>query len=510
MANIDTRTLRVAVYCRISEDREGVEAGVTRQEEDCQELLVRNPGWTLVAPPVVDNDTSATKDRPRPGFESVMRMVESGQADAVICYKTGRFLRSRKDRLRVNNLFTAKSARLIPTQGAEFRYDTADGRMLAGIVGEVDQAETERMAERVERAARQRAEEGRPNGGTRRFGFTAHGMEIKPEEADVIRECARRLLAGENLSAITRWLNDQGIKPPKAERWQRTSLRNVLTASHVAGKRLHKGVEVGVANHGAILDDDTWQAVRVKLAPNRAPHSNQVKYLLAGIARCGTCGAKMWSQSTKIRGKRYLYYACVPKVEGGCQKVFRSIEKTDDHVESVIKARLKDRRFRQKLISADAPDAGELIKLEREIKQTEDALINIAEELADRTDEIGKKQFRAANTKLLAKLEDLQRRRAEATEASVFGDLVAVIDIDAYWAGLVLGRKRELIKALADITIFAANKKPQFDKTLIDVDFERKRSRGLLQPETDQTQGALTGGIEKSREDFAEWLADYE
>jgi DNA invertase Pin-like site-specific DNA recombinase len=493
MADVATRSLRVVIYCRISEDREGTEAGVTRQEEDCRDLLTRNPGWTLVAPPIVDNDTSATKDKPRPGFETIMRMVGAGQVDAVIVYKTSRFLRARKDRLRVNDLFAAKSVRLIPASGAEFRYDTADGRMLAGIIGEVDQGETERSKERISRAAQQRAELGKPNGGTRRFGFTAHGMEIVPKEAEVIRDCAKRLLDGENLSAITHRLNAQDIKPPRAERWHRTSLRNVLMAPHVAGKRYHKGIEVAAAKHGQILDEDTWRAVRAKLATNKAgSDSNKAKYLLAGIARCSECGAKLWSHSTTMRGTKYLYYACVPKSEGGCRKVFRAIEKTDAHVETVIKNYL--RKNRRRLIAADSP-AVDLIKLETDISQTEDALIAVAEEFAGRTDDIGKRQFRAANAKLLAKLEDLQSQRAEAAQSMAFGDIVNVQDIEAYWDSRTLGRKRELIKALADIAIYPAGKGRRFDPLLVDVDF---------------TKSGGGTDINKRREDLAEYQAAQE
>jgi site-specific DNA recombinase len=49
-----------AIYCRISEDREGVALGVARQQEDCRALAARL-GYTVPADAVfVDNDISAS------------------------------------------------------------------------------------------------------------------------------------------------------------------------------------------------------------------------------------------------------------------------------------------------------------------------------------------------------------------------------------------------------------------------------------------------------------------
>ncbi|MBC7462720.1 MAG: recombinase family protein, partial [Actinobacteria bacterium] len=50
-------SLRVAIYCRISDDREGSGLGVARQEEDCR-ALANKRDWS-VEQVFVDNDISA-------------------------------------------------------------------------------------------------------------------------------------------------------------------------------------------------------------------------------------------------------------------------------------------------------------------------------------------------------------------------------------------------------------------------------------------------------------------
>ena len=61
----DTPPLRAALYCRISEDPQNLQAGVERQKADCRAYAERQ-GWTVVDT-FVDNDTPAYNGKQRPG-----------------------------------------------------------------------------------------------------------------------------------------------------------------------------------------------------------------------------------------------------------------------------------------------------------------------------------------------------------------------------------------------------------------------------------------------------------
>jgi site-specific DNA recombinase len=485
------KSQRVVIYCRISEDRKDAEEGVTRQQEDCRELLSRYPEWELVHEPFVDNDISATKGKPRPGFEEIMRMVYAGQVDIVVCWTTSRFLRSRQDRLRVIDLFKDHGVRVIPVKGPTLDYSSASGRLMADMMGSFDVAAAEETAERVARQGRQRAEEGRPHGGPRRFGFTASGMTVIPEEKEVIKEIAQRVIDGHSLHSITLWLNERrernepGTAPTRAKIWRSTSVRAMLLSPALIGRRMHNHVDVGPAAHGAILDEAIFYSVQARLTTNRsfAP-SSRLKYLLSGIPRCGNCGCVMFGVAGNSGGTKYLYYACPIKTHGGCAKVYRRLEPTENHVETLVKAYL--RKHRARLIS-ESPSNVDINALETGIRGLEDALVAVAVQYAGRTDDLSRRMFSAAEKSLRESLEPLVLQRDEATRASSLGDLVAVKDIDAYWGSRTLARKREIIRALADITIHPANKKKGFDPLLVDVDFTK------------------SGGtdIDKLREDYA-------
>jgi site-specific DNA recombinase len=83
---------QAAIYCRISDDREGAGLGVARQEADCRERAKRL-GWT-VAGLYVDNDFSAYSGKIRPEYRRLLADLRAGVLDAVIAWHTDRLHRS--------------------------------------------------------------------------------------------------------------------------------------------------------------------------------------------------------------------------------------------------------------------------------------------------------------------------------------------------------------------------------------------------------------------------------
>ena len=84
-----------AVYCRISDDRDGRRAGVRRQQEDC-EALVRRKRWK-VAGIYVDNDVSAWSGKARPQYRRMLEDIKSGLVDGVVIWHQDRLVRHPKE-----------------------------------------------------------------------------------------------------------------------------------------------------------------------------------------------------------------------------------------------------------------------------------------------------------------------------------------------------------------------------------------------------------------------------
>lgn len=86
---------RTAIYCRISDDREGRGLGVARQEKDCRDVAGRL-GWQ-VGQVFADNDISAYRGKLRPQYQAMLGAVREGQADGIIiCWHNDRLHRHQR------------------------------------------------------------------------------------------------------------------------------------------------------------------------------------------------------------------------------------------------------------------------------------------------------------------------------------------------------------------------------------------------------------------------------
>jgi site-specific DNA recombinase len=141
--------MRTCLYLRISTDKSGDGLGIERQREDCRKLAHQR-GWTVVRE-IVENNTSATIG-PRPGFEQLLRLMQSRQIDAVIVWHVDRLLRKMTDLERVIELVETTGVRLVTVSG-DISLDTDMGRMVGRIMASVARAEVERKSARQRRAA---------------------------------------------------------------------------------------------------------------------------------------------------------------------------------------------------------------------------------------------------------------------------------------------------------------------------------------------------------------------
>ncbi len=308
---------QAAIYVRISKDPSQAEAGIKRQEADCRELA-DSRGWEIVRV-FKDNDRSATNGKARPAWAALLNAIEAGEVNALVAYSSSRMYRRPRDLEPLLELAKARSGFAIATvKSGTIDVDTAQGRMLAGILAAIDEGEVEVMAERIARARKQRVRSGLDAGGSRPFGYEAAATgpprvkdgkprmqltgAIVPREAELIREAARRLLAGESIRAILRDWNDRAETGTRGRPWTSVSLRQVLTNRRLIGLHPETGER---AAWPPILDKRTHDAlVRLYAEPGRLRSRRGERYLLTGLLWCGVCGERMTGRPSG-RDRRY-------------------------------------------------------------------------------------------------------------------------------------------------------------------------------------------------------------
>ncbi|QQT70714.1 recombinase family protein [Brevibacterium casei] len=342
--------LPVAIYARISRDRNGAGLGVDRQEADCRALAERL-GWNVVAV-YVDNDISAYSGASRPQYREMLREVRAGHIRGVVAWHTDRLHRKTTELEEFVRVAEESNLQVQTVTAGTVDLTTPSGRMVARMLGAAAQHEVDHARERMKRAKAQMAMNGQYRGGQRPYGYEPDGMTVRESEASVVRDATKSLLAGRSLAAVARELNEQGHKTSRGKDWTYARLRDVIIRPRNAGllsrgKPDNPDVDiVGPAQWAPLVDEETWRAVHAVLTDKsrRTQNGNDVRWLGSGLYLCGKCNSPMRPApygGTPSRGSERKYlYRCVESAH-----LTVSTRQTDDHVRSVVAELVRDPRI---------------------------------------------------------------------------------------------------------------------------------------------------------------------
>ncbi|MEV5819397.1 recombinase family protein [Micromonospora haikouensis] len=480
------------LYARISEDEIGVEKGVTRQLKDVRLLSAADGG--RIAGEFSDNDISASKGAPRPGYDQLIAAVTAPNPlrvqRRILTVHTSRVWRNRTERAIGIDSLGKHNLVIRPMHGPVLDLRTAAGRMVAGMLGEVDTGESETKAERVVDAAKERAEEGRANGAVlygwqRIYEYNAQGKvvgfhdEKDPVQASIVVEIVDRLLSGDTLKAITSDLNARGVPAPRAgdrrkhrakgqdengTLWGHTSVKKVALRPANVGLRIyHRGrpdESMLPAAWPRIVDPDKHDRVVALLSdPSRVlerPAARQ-HLLTWGIGECGPCGAhlRVALKGNAKHGTKQRLYVCEAR---GC--VGRNEEAVDRRVDAVM-VRLLSRPDVLGLLEGSAGMHAEALARVEVLKGrlAKYAVMNAEEQITD-------DQLRVLTAKVKPQLAAAEAA-ARLHRPSPHLELVLKTlgpDVKGRWESYSISRKRAVMEAFGvRVVIDRQRRGPGFD-----------------------------------------------
>jgi len=154
--NSTPRSVRVAIYCRVSTSDQSTESQVLDLRR-----YVRERGWTLFNE-YCDNGISGTKDS-RPALNELMDAARKRRFDAVLVWRFDRFARSTKHLILALEEFRNLGIDFVSYQE---NIDTSSplGSAIFTIISAVAQLERDIIAERVKAGLRRARENGKKLG----------------------------------------------------------------------------------------------------------------------------------------------------------------------------------------------------------------------------------------------------------------------------------------------------------------------------------------------------------
>jgi site-specific DNA recombinase len=442
-----------AVYARISEDRDGDAAGVERQVEDAL-ALAQARGFS-VTDRFVDNDVSAFSGRVRPEWDRLLAEIAAGNVTNVFAWASDRLYRRTADQLALMEAVRLAGGVIATVKDGDVDPSSAEGRMRMTILSSVAEFESSRKAERVSRAAEQRAAAGRPHGSPS-FGWKlapAGEWELDHDQATIVREGAVRVLRGESCGYICAEWNRQGLaRAAGSGAWDHRALRKILRRPANAGLRIHRGQIVGPATFPPILDLETWEAVVSRLAARggqRRPRS----YLLTGTISCTADGERMVGHRAKTQG-----YECV-----ACGRRIAS-DSLDAYATKRVLDKLATPRLAERLAHArsDAKEANALRDLDRAGTRLAELAAMFGAGDLDVT------EYRAARSAAQDRRADAERRLSSRRSSRVLSEVLASPEgIRDVWERQGIAWRREVIRAVVERIEIGPATKSAWDPTRV-------------------------------------------
>ena len=351
--------MQVALYARVSSDKQDVDLSISAQLRALRDYATRND-HQVIREFVDAAETGRTTARP--AFKEMISLARRPNKpfEQILVWKYSRFARSREDSILYKAMLKKAGVQVVSIN--EPFDDTPTGRLLEAIIESLDEFYSDNLGEEVTRGMRESASRGfylssKPPYGYRKMKVRDGNkertkLEIEPAEANIVSDIFDGIVNGNGLIEIVRELNAKGIPGPKGRGWGKTGVYTILTNEiytgvFVWGKNSKRGNEPVRAENVCppIIDKETFLKVQTMMKermPKRVhPRRASSPFLLSGIAYCGYCGKALVGKYAK-NGK-FAYYVCGTldkKGSGSCPAKYLNTDKFESLVIKQIKERI--------------------------------------------------------------------------------------------------------------------------------------------------------------------------
>lgn len=338
---------KAALYARVSgDDRNNATSSIAAQLKDGR-AYAKERGYEVVGEFAEDADRHTSGADMLPELEKLLRLAAQNFFDVLIVRELDRLARNRFKQLSVENQLERLGVRVEYVIG---RYeDTAEGRLLKGLMSEFAEFEREKIKQRTQRGILNTVKAGNVlvAGSNATYGYDLGEKDgrrvlvVNEAEAAIVRKIFDMYgNQGYTLPAIIDWLNEHKIpKPGKGEnhkyknrrgKWTPATLSWMLNNETYVGrwyfgkKKTIKDAtgktrcvarprsEWVLVDVPALIPETLFDLVQERRAQNKQHMGRRRKnfYLLSGKVDCGHCGNGVSGVTKELHGKKWVYYKC--------------------------------------------------------------------------------------------------------------------------------------------------------------------------------------------------------
>ena len=324
--NQNTAYTPVALYARVSSDRQDVDLSISAQLRALRDHARKN-GYIVAREYVDEAESGRIADRPE--FRKMIDAASQPSAPfrEILVWKFSRFTRKREHAVAFKSMLRRKGVRVVSI--TEHADDTPTGKLMEAIIESVDEFYSENLAQEVTRGMREAASRGFWIGSRTPYGYNRvmvqdgakkrPKLELDPDDSGVVKRIFDMAESGNGMLHIANTLNDEGIASPAGKLWSKNGvhfiLRNeVYTGTLIWGTNAKDNADpIRIEKAFPVIISKTKFRRVKRLMQTRAPkvvHPRRVgsTYLLSGLVKCKACNRALSGQDAK--SGRFAYYVC--------------------------------------------------------------------------------------------------------------------------------------------------------------------------------------------------------
>ena len=263
--------IKCAIYCRKSSE-EGLGqsfSSLDAQREACLSYVgaQRHEGWIALDDRYDDGGVSGGTLE-RPALKRLIRDIEGGGVDTVVCYKIDRLSRSLSDFVRLIEVFERHEVTFVSVTQS-FNTTSSMGRLTLNVLLSFGQFEREVAGERIRDKFLQSRKRGMWMGGHPPLGYDVRDRKLvlNPAEAALVKHIFARFLQVGSATKLVQELTIEGHRTKRGKPFDKTVLYKLLRNRTYIGEVEHKGVAYP-GQHQAVVARDTWEKVPAILSEN--------------------------------------------------------------------------------------------------------------------------------------------------------------------------------------------------------------------------------------------------
>lgn len=445
--------VRVAIYARVSTEEQAEQGFSIEAQLETLRAFCKTE-HKIVFKEYIDAGISGKSIDKRPALKELLRDIESGQIQEVLVWKLDRISRKMSDLLNIIENLNRNNVKFRSYSEKEFDTETAAGKLSLQMLGVIAEFQRNTIVENVQMGMKQRARNGKWNGG-QVLGYdvveipSSKGNEstlrINPIEAALVRKIFCMYASGKGLRSIANQLNHEGFKTKPGNAFSSVAVKTIINNPVYIGKirynvrenwseKRRKGTNpnpiIVDGEHEPIVTQDQWEAVQALFTKKSfsPPRVFDGTYPLTGLMRCPQCGTTLGAHRIRDTLKDGTvvvrrYYICnnfrnrgsrvcssnsvrADLVETFVFKRFAEVVSKPKVLEDIVKKINKDRT------KSVIPLQKELAAIEKELASVESQRKRFFKlfEVGNVDDEL----FVERLTELKAQHEQLSRRKTEA------------------------------------------------------------------------------------------------